>query len=311
MKILLDGYFDRNLGDDLMMKLCADGLKGNEIYSKPQGTKADCYLKVIGSGFLLHNNLGILYRMREMYREKQYAGIRAVLGCSLDKFPNSCAERLIRRQLAGYDFITVRDAFSYEYIKNNVPNVQCRLYPDMVFSLPEDMIQYAENEGALGISVHSSVSPVLLSEIADRYAEITRRKVLLLCFDTGRENDVYTAQAVFSGMKNKGKAEIIKYTAAGDMLRNMKRCGVILGIRFHSIVLSARMSMPFVPVAYSDKTRRMLDSIKYKGTVYGTDFNCDEVLQSVLSPEPYELDGSIIKSARGHVEAFKEFIGGR
>lgn len=311
MKILLDGYFDRNLGDDLMMKLCAEGLAGNEIYSKPRKTKADCYLKVIGSGFFLHNNLGMLYRMREMYREKRYAGMRAVLGCSLDKFRNGCAERLIRRQLAGYDFITVRDAFSYEYIKNNVPKVQCRLYPDMVFSLPDNMIPYAENEGALGISVHSSVSPVLLSDIADRYAEITGRKVILLCFDTGRENDGYTAQAVLSRMRNKDNAEIVQYTSVGDMLRNMKRCGVILGIRFHSIVLSARMGIPFVPAAYSDKTRRMLDGINYNGTVYGTDFNCDEVLQSVLSPEPYKLNGSIIKSARGHVEAFKEFMGGR
>ena len=35
MKIFLDGYSDRNLGDDLMLALAARGLDGHEIYTAP------------------------------------------------------------------------------------------------------------------------------------------------------------------------------------------------------------------------------------------------------------------------------------
>mgnify|MGYP006892994839 CR=1 FL=1 len=31
--------------------------------------------------------------------------------------------------------------------------------------------------------------------------------------------------------------EIIRYTDINDMLKNIKRCGAILGIRFHSTIL--------------------------------------------------------------------------
>ena len=33
MKILLDGYIDSNLGDDLMLALAARGLADNELYT--------------------------------------------------------------------------------------------------------------------------------------------------------------------------------------------------------------------------------------------------------------------------------------
>ena len=62
--------------------------------------------------------------------------------------------------------------------------------------------------------------------------------------------------------------EIIRYKDINDMLKNIKRCGAILGIRFHSAMLALRMGVPVVPIAYSDKTKNALDEIGYSGKIY-------------------------------------------
>ena len=189
LRILLDGYIDGNFGDDLMLYLAANGLKEHKLYiTSPKLDIAeyteekigfDRYLKVTGSGFLIHNNKGIAYRMRDMYREKRYSKNRAVINCNISGFVNRVAEKVIQKQISGYDFVTVRDRYSYKYITKNIPNVKCEKYPDMVLSLSDKMIPNVHSENALGISVHKSADINLLAEIADRFINETGRNVLI------------------------------------------------------------------------------------------------------------------------------------
>lgn len=312
MKILLDGYLDNNLGDDLMIELAARTLGEHELFCRTNKIKNaqftdktsgfDCYLKVIGSGFLIHNNKGILYRLRDMYRERKYAPIHAVVNCNVSPFINKIAERVIRHHLKSYDFITVRDSVSQEYIKS------CECYPDMVFSLPDDMIPRVECENALGIAVHGSIDEGDFAKVADEYVAETGNKVLLLCFDSGLENDVLTAENVYNKMKHSDMAEVIVYTSVADMLSNMCRCSVILGVRFHSVVLSARMGIPFVPVAYSDKLRNVMEYINYTDTIYSPSTDAKSLINAVRNAHKFDLDKSVVTKAECHMEKFKEYI---
>jgi len=299
LRILLDGYIDGNFGDDLMLYLVANGLKEHKLYiTSPKLDIAeyteekigfDCYLKVTGSGFLIHNNKGIAYRMRDMYLEKRYSKNRAVINCNISGFVNCVAEKVIQKQISDYDFVTVRDRYSYEYITKNIPNVKCEKYPDMVLSLSDDIN--------------------LLAEIADRFINETGKNVCLLCFNTGLEDDVSVANQVYDIMKNKHMTEIIRYTDINYMLKNIKRCRAILGIRFHSTILALRMGIPVVPIAYSDKTKNALDEIGYSGKIYDVNnIDTDEVLRSILNAVPYKLDNNIIKSAENHIKRFDEYI---
>ena len=130
-----------------------------------------------------------------------------------------------------------------------------------------------------------------------------------MCFNTGLEDDVSVANQVYGIMKNKHMTEIIRYTDINDMLKNIKRCGAILGIRFHSAMLALRMGIPVVPIAYSDKTKNALDEIGYSGKIYDVNnIDTDEVLKSILNAVPYKLDGNIIKSAENHIKRFDEYI---
>ena len=312
MRILLDGYLDNNLGDDLMITLAAQGLKEHKLFIKSDKFKNieytdktrgfDCYLKVIGSGFLIYNNKGILYRLREMHAEKKYAPKRAVINCNISSFKNKTAERVIRHQLKSYDFITVRDSVSHDYIKNS------ENYPDLVFSLPDSMIPDTTCENLLGIAVHNSADCKVLSQVADEYIEKTGNKVLLLCFDSGKENDAKMAKMVHEKSEYKDKIEIIEYTTISDMLSNMKRCSVILGIRMHSVILSARMGIPFVPVAYSDKLTHILADINYNDAIYTPDTDAKTLLQAISDVKLFDLDKSIITLAQNHILKFKEYI---
>lgn len=321
MRILLDGYADNNFGDDLMLYLAANGLNEHELYTMSdklhienvEHTRAksgfDVYLKVTGSGFLIHNNMGTLYRLRDMRAERKYAPKRTVINCNISGFINKAAEKLIQRQLKDYDFITVRDGFSYDYIRKNLPRLHCERYPDMVFSVPDSMIPDIPCENALGIAMHNSADYAALSQVADGYIKETGKRVILLCFDTGMENDTKAAEKVYGGAKHKSMIEIARYTGIADMLANMKKCGVILGIRLHSIILALRMNIPFVPMAYSDKTAHALNEVGYNGAVYPSDsFDAENILQSILTAKPYNMDKSIIKLAENHIVKFKEYI---
>ena len=304
MKILLDGYFDHNLGDDLMLTLAAEGLKEHELYipskkiniDNVEYTEAksgfDAYLKVIGSGFQIYNTLGIAYRLCEMHRESRYAPIKAVIGSNISPFKNKACEAVIKTHLSLFDFITVRDRFSHDYLERNLRNSKSHVYPDMVFSLPDNMIPEVKCENMLGVAVRNGISPIITARAVDGYIEETGNNVLILCFDTGIENDALAAEEVIKNSKYKNKLEIVLYENIPDMLAEMKRCSVILGARFHSIVLAARMGIPFTPLSRTSKMSQMLTDIGY------------------VSGEPFNLPENISHLAAQHIETFKEYLKG-
>lgn len=321
MRILLDGYFDRNLGDDLMLTLAAEGLKEHELYvpskninlSRAEYTAAksgfDAYVKVTGAGFQIYNTLGIFYRLRDVLRERKYAPQHAALSCSIDSPKNKSMGRAINKHLSEFDFITVRDRYSYKYIKENLPESNAEYYPDIVFSLPDGMISDTAHDKCLGIAIHAAADIEQTARVADLYAEETGEKTLLLCFDAGMENDADTAMKVYAAAKYKDRIEIIRYENITEMLSQIKRCACIVGIRFHSIILAARMGIPFVPVVYSEKTSRALEDMEYKGRVYGAkDMGAEEIIKSALDAKPFVLSGDIPLLAANHVKKFKEYI---
>ena len=92
---------------------------------------------------MIHNNKGIAYRMLICTAKNGIQKNRAVINCNISGFVNRVAEKVYKKQISGYDFVTVRDRYSYKYITKNIPNVKCEKYPDMVLSLSDKMIPNA------------------------------------------------------------------------------------------------------------------------------------------------------------------------
>ncbi len=321
MKIFLDGYFDKNLGDDLMMTLAARSLTEHELYSPVGATEIenvrqtdekkgfDWILRVIGSGFLIRNNSDVLYRVREILRDTRRARRRAVIGCNIDSFPNALIERVIGEDIKRYDYISVRDSFSQLYIQKNILHTRCERYPDMVFSLPDGMLPSVRRENILGISVREGMDCLGAARAADAYSDAVGADVLLMCFDTGGENDEAAANIIYSLSKRKKKFDIVKYDNISNMLKNLGRCSVILGVRLHACVLAARMNIPFVPAVYSEKTRRALSYAGYAGEYAdASSLDSARILRKLIDAPPPDFSYDVFTAAKGHIEGFKKYI---
>ncbi len=321
MKILLDGYFDRNFGDDLMLTLSARGLKEHELYvpsreiniENMRYTQAksgfDVYLKVTGSGFVIYNTLGAAYRLRDARRELKYALRRAVISCNIGPFANAIGEAAVKKHLSRFDFVTVRDARSLEYMNRHFPEKNAVCLPDIVFSLPDDMIPDVKSENLLGISVRGASDCDALAQIADRYIAETGGKALILCFDGGMENDLLAAKRVKETMRAADKAEIIRYETVSGMLCAMKRCAAILGVRLHASVLAARMGIPFAAVSYSQKTEDTLREAGIKSKIYKSgSLPVQEVTDDLLNPTDFKVSNDVVKAASEHIAKFKKYL---
>ncbi len=316
MKILLNGYFDCNFGDDLMMRLAYNALPEHEIYVKKNKytpdyaheftdtTEADVSLTVTGSGFLLYGYKSALYRINEIRKDKLQCK-RVVLNANISPFPNKFAERVILKQLSRLDFITVRDKYSYNYIKKHLPNLQCEYYPDIAFSMPEDMISDVSCENALGIAAYKSDYSGLFSRLCDEYAERTGNKILIFALDTGKENDLTAAEEIKKGMKH--ECEIIGYDG---ILKNIRRCSKIITTRFHSLVISLLAGVDIIPIAYSDKICHVLSDLKFDGKVFDLKkLDYGELFEEILSDNhSFLLNKSVSEEAKNHINRFKELI---
>ena len=321
MKILLDGYFDHNLGDDLMITLAARGLSGHELYvpsrkiniENVQYTEAesgfDMYLKVTGSGFLIHNTLGAAYRLRDMHAEKKYAPQSAVISCNIGPFANMVGEAAIKKHLKQFDFVTVRDKWSLEYMNKHFTNKNTLCRPDMVFSMPEDMIPDVKSENLLGIAVRGTADCKSLTRIADGYIAKTGGEAVIMCFNSGDEDDLLAAQSVRDMSRAKDKIAIVRYETIEDMLYVMKSCSVMLCVRLHSSILSARMGIPFVPVSYSKKTIYALNEAGFEGKVHRSgELSEREVTAALLNPPEFKLSPAVVSAASEHIVKFKEYL---
>lgn len=328
MNILLRGYIDRNFGDDLMLRLAADGLKNHTAQLDVPKDMAEHYKKlgfniyggvdynaectVAGSWFVIRSKTGLLYRTKEIISQKRRGTKKVILGCNISDFTVSGAETLIRRHIAAYDFITVRDSFSYDYIRKNIPSVKCEYYPDIAFSLPDSMIYDTPREGALGITAYRGLGGdeavyEKLAYAADRFIEKTGKKVLLFAFDLGLENDLKAAENIAFLCKNKEKTEIITNTG-DDILKNLPRCSKLIAVRLHGVILALRMGIPVIPVAYSNKTNRVLNDLNYDGPILDLHgFGAEEAAELAVSyEEPFALPKDVKERASMHIKRFSE-----
>ena len=331
MNILLKGYIDRNFGDDLMLRIAARGLKDhNVLLDVPENDLAYIYERyglphysggdfqsectVTGSGFIIRSKIGMLYRTKEILEQRRSKAKKAVLGCNISDFTVTGAEWLIRRHISGYDFITVRDSYSHNYIRRNTPRVKCEYYPDIVFSIPDSMLFETENEGALGITAYNPLGRNSvevfrkLAYTADNFIEKTGKKVLIFAFDTGLENDSAAARSIARFCRNIENVEIIDNDANDAILKNLPRCSKLIAIRFHGMVLGLRMGIPIVPIAYSNKMLNVLRDLEYRGKIFGaSEFESEELLEQAVEPgTQYTLSEEIPKLAGMHIKRFLE-----
>ena len=281
----LTGYFDRNFGDDMMMKLVVRSLPeitflveysaDTPLLSEPNVEQADAKvcrrfpkLVVIGSGFMINSRIS--FRSELLQFLKGHHPGDYCLGCNIEPLDSPIKRFLIRQKLNKFQLITCRDQASYGWLLQNTRKPEIHCLPDILFSLPDAWLPAGKAPCKLGISMMHRAGDRedcayyrAMAEAADEWVEKEGKGVILMAFDTGDEDDLFACRAVQSLMRFPDQAEIVAHTDGTEIPAAFARCEKIIGVRFHSIVLALRMGIPCFPVIFREKTRNLILDLNY------------------------------------------------
>ncbi len=336
MNILIEGYLDRNFGDDMMIRIAAYYLKKHKffisakrkevlepfknnpninIYDENIYDKIDFILRVTGSGFFIKSKRQFVEHIFKAIKNKDNGIPKGVIGCNIGPFFNKIGKFLIMRELKQYSVITVREKYSESFLdKKKITGC----YPDILFAMPDSFIPETLNEGCLGISAYrlryeNNIDFYKkMAFIADKYIEKTGNKVIIFAFDIEDENDLCAAYTIKSLCSNKDMVEIVAHDDNGDnIVRNFIRCEKIIGVRFHSCILAMRLGIDFVPIMYSDKTAHVLEDLNYTGKVYNMrSFKSEDIIEELFNKKSIYISNDIREASKQHFELVEKYIKG-
>lgn len=347
MDISLAAYYDRNFGDDMMVRLAANALEEHRLYMEQareeflapfsgienlypyaagSGVAKDGQIRVTGSYFMIRRrylpDLNYMYQRGRMEKKRRETmKFSYVIGCNVGPFANRLAEKISIAEMKAYDLLTFRDRYSYEFAKAHVKGAQLYYFPDIVFSTPQRWLAPPTGEGLLGVVVHTNIIETKnnsalaksLALLCDEYTSRTGKKVLLFVFDIGVEDDILCACNVRLHSKHPEMLELVLHDdCGGNIIRNMARCGTVVSARLHGMVMALRMGIPLLPVLYSDKAKHLLSDIGYLEKAYSVsefvELPAKELCDKLMKIAPYFVPEQIVQEAEKHFEVARRHM---
>lgn len=288
----------------------------------------DLYIRIGGSMFPHNTAKEGVFRYHTLYKYKMMKknGVKIyILGCNVGPFISSIGVRATKGIIKLANLVTCRDNETFEFI-SKIKNKDYYVFPDIVFSRKDLIRSVKRQDDLLGISVymgytrnlikHNLAYSNMMVNIVNRYFENKPNgKVKLFVFNSGYNSDYPTAHRIYNSIKHKNRVEIIDFNGDVDsFMDEYNKCSVMIGTRFHSIVLSILCNIPTLPVIYSNKTRNILNDLKYKGPRIEIsrceDIDIDNVVHSICDHSVllYNIDDKIIQDSNGHLKILSKYL---
>ncbi|MBI2464362.1 polysaccharide pyruvyl transferase family protein [Candidatus Peregrinibacteria bacterium] len=103
----------------------------------------------------------------------------------------------------------------------------------------------------------------IVAESIDEIVTRKKLKVLLIPFQTYRDDDRFILNKIFEQIRNKKNVHLLDFSLHSrdfyDYISLFSHAKFIIGMRLHSLILSFRLGIPFIPLVYSPKVSRFLD----------------------------------------------------
>ena len=329
MNILLNGYFDKNFGDDAMQEIIVKHFNEHDFYPNCNQREmlthlekyknvhigedipdVDLFLNVIGTGFLYQTRFAKVTKLFEVLFKKTVKYPRmALVDCSMERFTSKTEEWLVKRGIGQYAFITCRDSVSYKFLKKNIKKASIFKFNDIIFA--GDYVEESKRS-FLGIApVNRAKSDKNykyykeLADFADRYIESEGKEVKLFAFDAGNENDVLAVTSIKNMMHNKDRVRIIAYNSdTKEFVKEFSECEIVIGSRFHSIVLAVLNGINTIAVYDNEKIDRICRDFNIM-RIKKNSLSAEQLMDSVKNYQHYSADTS---DAEGHINALSEFL---
>ena len=300
MKIYMKAYLAENLGDDLFVKIITERYKNHKFYSISDGfsnyknnpnfsnlkviTKhrifknirkyklekliakfMDVALTSGGSMFMEQNKND--YKKEFLLKKKnQY-----ILGSNFGPYKTQKYFDTLKNAFSKAEDVCFREKYSYDFFKD-LENV--RYAQDIVFNLDISNIKITNNRRAI-ISVIDCENKIdkkygekyenTIIELAE-YLVKNDYKVCLMSF-CKYEKDEDAINRILEKMDKKGIDNIEHYFYNGDIkeaLNNIGNSSLVVGSRFHAIILGLLLNKTVMPIIYSDKTKHIIEENNIK-----------------------------------------------
>ncbi|MCD8390769.1 MAG: polysaccharide pyruvyl transferase family protein [Firmicutes bacterium] len=332
MNILMDGYFDKNFGDDVMQTMLVKALPEHDffvccnrrellshleniknVHITPSIPAVDARVYIVGTGFIINGKRGVLEAVISGIMQKRVKYPKsAVIDCSVEPYKSRAEELVAKNRISEYGLISCRDDASHAYFRDNFKDKKISMFPDALFAL--DNLYPKTDSGALGIvparrmySADNYEYYKKLAWTADYFIEKTGRGVMLFAFDTENENDTAAAYAIYRMVKNKDKIKIVPHNDDGtNVIKNYAECEKIITSRFHGAVLALRYGIAAAAVADNQKTRGLAE--KYGFDVFEKTNLDARDLKKFIDKTDNDIKPVYDKSALGHFEVLREFL---
>jgi polysaccharide pyruvyl transferase CsaB len=238
-------------------------------------------LFISGGGGLLQDSTGkgwsILYYLGLILITKTVKVPVMIYAQGIGPINKKINKLLIKWILNKVNLITVRDNHSKKLLNNlGVSGPSIYVNSDPVFLLKKKNINHiidnhpyiqklvnSDNRPLIGISVreyksNGSDSKRIFAQAADYLIENYQAKIIFFPFQF--DEDVHINEEILSLMKNKAEALKIKLEPE-ELLSVLSQLSLVVGVRFHSIVFSSMVNIPFIAFNYDPKVRYFVEDL--------------------------------------------------
>lgn len=294
MKVYVDTYLERNLGDDIFLDILIKRYPNHKFYaiSRKEKEYNSSNLKVFTNEYIyiglkklqLEKYLANLFQLvvtigGSMYMESNNStrdfslgkNKRYVLGVNFGPYQTQKYYNNIHNMLSNIEDVCFREKYSYNLFKD-LPNARCA--SDIVFCMPTDNINITNRKRVI-ISV-ISCSYKLDDNYTKAYEEKMKElikffldknyEVCLMSF-CEKEGDKEAIKSIIEKCDESVKDKIQYYYYNGNIKEALNVIGdsqIVVGARFHANVIGLILGKTIIPVLYSDKTKNVLDDMNIK-----------------------------------------------
>lgn len=343
-KVFLEMYLRKNLGDDLFLQTIIQRYDNVKFYTAKENDyfKDFGFGNVCGRSFLKKGIDGIRSRLLKqgVSNDKKFAA-KVILGGSMfieqgqdkntlkngleKKYNSKIPLFVLGANFGPYDrefyleehkkiFARAKDVcFREKYsadLFSDLKNV--RVAPDIVFGLDKENYSVQQKKkvviSVINLEKRETLRKYLkayedkVAEIANEYAKCGY-EVVLMSFCEYEGDEV----AIERILEKVSSDKIQTYYYRGDIdgaLRQIASAEIVIGTRFHSVVLGLVFEKNLLPIIYSKKTENMLQDIKFEGKVVSLNRISELDVSNIKS---YSTQyGSVKKLKKGAEAHFKE-----